>query len=110
MQKLFCACAPKAVFERCELQPGLLARRCAACRGVLLALPDYRNWRDRHFSELPAVEPVPLPGREAPSRARVCPSCGHLDRKTNSGLKPRPPRRCEAWKPGAKAGVSIVAT
>lgn len=86
MKKLFCACAPKAAFDhRCELKPGLLVRRCAACRGVLLALPDYRNWRDQHFSELPAVEPTPLPGREAPSKARACLSCGCLMARYRTG-------------------------
>jgi Zn-finger nucleic acid-binding protein len=85
MQKLFCACAPKAEFDRCELRPGLLARRCDQCHAVILAMPDYRNWRDRHFSELPAVEPAPLPGREAPSKARMCPSCGHLMTRYRTG-------------------------
>ncbi|MDR2688157.1 MAG: zf-TFIIB domain-containing protein [Azoarcus sp.] len=85
MPKLFCACAPKAVFEPCELQPGLSAKRCTACRSVLLAMPDYRAWRDQHFSELPAVEPAPQSGREAPSKARACPSCGRLMSRYRTG-------------------------
>jgi Zn-finger nucleic acid-binding protein len=85
MKKIFCPCSPKTSFDHCELTPGLLAKRCPSCSAVLLALDDYRPWRDRHFPGIPAVEPAAVPGQEEHSKARVCPSCQQIMRRYRTG-------------------------
>ncbi|MDR3053940.1 MAG: hypothetical protein LBU53_00835 [Zoogloeaceae bacterium] len=85
MNPLFCPCTPKATFDRCELTQGLLAKRCPSCSAVLLALDDYRQWRDRHFPEISAAEPAAIPGQEEHSKVRVCPSCQHIMGRYRTG-------------------------
>jgi len=85
MNPLTCNCGGPSGFEPCEPAPGLPAQRCADCRGLLLSLAEYRPWRDQHFSELAAVDPAPLPGRETPSIVRKCPCCGRLMERYRTG-------------------------
>jgi len=67
-----CGCAA----ELCpgELAAGLPAQVCPACGGVLLALDDYRVWRQ---TQVPAGEPpASLPAVvEDAGKARPCPAC-----------------------------------
>lgn len=73
-KSLACACGA-TLFVR-ELAPGLAARICSACGGTLLALDDYRLWRQS--ARPPAAETamaIPeLP--EDTDKARRCPACG----------------------------------
>ena len=73
-KSLACACGA-TLFVR-ELAPGLAARICSACGGALLALDDYRLWRQS--ARLPAAEAATalpeLP--EDTGKARCCPACG----------------------------------
>ncbi|WP_374325272.1 zf-TFIIB domain-containing protein [Azonexus sp.] len=73
-KSLACACGA-ALFTR-ELAPGLPARTCSACGGTLLALDEYRLWRQS--ASLPAAGPTTalpeLP--EDTGKARRCPACG----------------------------------
>jgi Zn-finger nucleic acid-binding protein len=85
MRKHFCPCAPKTAFDRCELTPGLLALRCPACQGVLLAMADYRRWRERQVLNSPAAEPIALPGQEKSSPARACPLCQRVMARYRTG-------------------------
>ncbi|GHT95189.1 hypothetical protein FACS1894116_10320 [Betaproteobacteria bacterium] len=85
MKNLFCPCTPQASFEHHELTQGLLAKRCPSCAAVLLALEDYRQWRDRHFPEIPVAEPAAVPGQEEHSKVRVCPSCQHIMGRYRTG-------------------------
>lgn len=73
-KSLACACGA-TLFVR-ELAPGLVARICSACSGTLLALDDYRLWRQS--ARLPAPEtPTALPELpEDTGKARRCPACG----------------------------------
>jgi Zn-finger nucleic acid-binding protein len=52
---------------------------------VLLAMDDYRRWRERHFPDANLAEPIALSGQEKPSKARVCPSCQRLMTRYRSG-------------------------
>lgn len=73
-KSLACACGA-TLFVR-ELAPGLVARICSACGGALLALDDYRLWRQS--ARLPVTEtPTALPELpEDTGKARRCPACG----------------------------------
>jgi len=73
-KSLACACGA-TLFVR-ELAPGLVARICSACSGTLLALDDYRLWRQS--ARLPAAEtPTALPELpEDTGKAHRCPACG----------------------------------
>ncbi|MDR2111871.1 MAG: hypothetical protein LBQ62_02025 [Candidatus Accumulibacter sp.] len=81
----FCPCAPRAQFEPHDLADGLSARRCPKCQSVVLALKDYLPWIERHYSDRPTAEPAPMPGRETPSKARLCPSCQRVMARYRTG-------------------------
>jgi Zn-finger nucleic acid-binding protein len=86
MNAIPCHCAKDASFDRYELSAGLLAKRCANCRGVLLSMNDYLDWRERHFSDaLAAVEPAAIPGQEKASKAHACSQCSRVMARYRTG-------------------------
>jgi Zn-finger nucleic acid-binding protein len=85
MKNINCSCSPRAGFEPHELADGLPARRCPKCEAVVLALKDYLPWIERHYSDRPTVLPSRLSSREAPSKARPCPSCQRLMARYRTG-------------------------
>jgi Zn-finger nucleic acid-binding protein len=85
MKNIACSCSPRAQFERHEPADGLLARRCPQCQAVVLILKDYLPWIERHYSDRSALAPSPLPERETPSKARLCPSCQRVMARYRTG-------------------------
>lgn len=72
-KSLACGCAAE-LFPG-ELAAGLPARLCPACGGALLALADYRVWRQSLPPAGPAVSAVLPVLVEDAGRARPCPAC-----------------------------------
>jgi Zn-finger nucleic acid-binding protein len=60
-----------------KLQPGLAARQCQKCKGILLDLLAYRDWAENHYhpEDQPANE-VELV--EDTSKALICPKCSKI--------------------------------
>jgi Zn-finger nucleic acid-binding protein len=85
MEKIACTCSKNAHFDCHELATDLTVRRCPECQTILLAMKDYQPWLERHFSDRPTVEPASLPGRETPSKARLCPSCQRIMERYRTG-------------------------
>lgn len=86
--QLTCRCAPGAVFAPMTLNEGLDALQCSGCQGVLIALTDYRRWRERH-PDLPATpSDAPVIATDEPAGARPCPACGRLMSRHRVGLTP----------------------
>ena len=83
---LSCACEARLKLSPAQLPDGPAALRCDECRGTLLALEDYRQWRD-------------APGRASTERsgavvvedypaARQCPACTYLMQRVRVGATP----------------------
>lgn len=71
-KSLICGCGAELIAG--ELAEGLPARLCPACGGALLALDDYRVWRQS--LPTPSADTAALPEVEDSGKARLCPSCG----------------------------------
>lgn len=87
---LRCTCGSDAGWRLQELAPGLPASTCQACAGHLLALDDYRRWRERGAplgdgAGAPAAE---LPATEPAEGARHCPRCTRLMQRLRAGASP----------------------
>jgi Zn-finger nucleic acid-binding protein len=85
MKDFICSCSSGTRFERHEPADGLSAERCPKCQAIVLALKDYLPWIERHYSDRPTVAPSHLPGREIPSKARLCPACQRLMARYRTG-------------------------
>lgn len=84
---LRCACSDHALFGCRELAPGLQAGTCVDCGGDLLALDEYRTWRDTAPAAPPPDPDTPLVMFETLS-ARSCPACERLMQRLRSGIEP----------------------
>jgi Zn-finger nucleic acid-binding protein len=82
---LRCSCSTLSELTRVELEPGLPASGCPACEGSLLALADYKAWRDSTQAKLAAGDPVVF--EDAPG-ARACPNCARLMHRLRAGARP----------------------
>lgn len=74
-KSLTCGCGAELIAG--ELAEGLPARLCSACHGALLALDDYRAWRQSPPTPSADTAAVPEVGEDS-GKARCCPSCGAL--------------------------------
>lgn len=85
---LRCTCGSDSGWQLLELAPGLPASTCRDCGGSLLALDDYRRWRDRGAT-LPemslAGDRIDLPTASAAEGARHCPRCTRLMQRLRIG-------------------------
>ena len=82
---LRCSCGSTAELTRVELEPGLPASGCGQCDGSLLALADYKAWRDRTDPDLAPGDPIVF--EDAPG-ARACPNCARLMHRLRAGARP----------------------
>jgi Zn-finger nucleic acid-binding protein len=85
---LRCTCGSEAGWRLHELAPGLPVSTCQACAGSLLALDDYRRWRDRGavLGEAAAASTAAdLPASEQAEGARHCPRCTRLMQRLRVG-------------------------
>lgn len=88
---LRCTCGSDAGWQLLELAPGLPASNCRACGGSLLALDDYRRWRERAMAAPVAgttatgVAPAALPASATADGARHCPRCTRLMQRLRVG-------------------------
>lgn len=86
---IHCICAARPALQPHQLASGLEAQRCGDCGNTLLALDDYRRWRERlpagvvESADAGATEPVQEPGH-----ARACPVCSRLMSRHRVGLSP----------------------
>ncbi len=91
MRKLHCTCSAHAELDGHLLAPGLTAQRCPTCGNVLLALDDYRRWRERQPASGTVTTPSAngaKPESGAAAQARHCPACQRLMSRHRSGTAP----------------------
>lgn len=74
-KSLICGCGAELIAG--ELAEGLPARLCSACGGALLALDDYRAWRQSLLTSSAETAAVPEVVEDS-GKAHRCPSCGAL--------------------------------
>ena len=85
LQKLRCGCHAATELAPLELEAGLVARGCGECGGSLLALSDYKAWRDATGTDPTPRDPVVF--EDAPG-ARACPACSRLMHRLRAGIRP----------------------
>lgn len=83
-RNLRCTCEQRAQLLPAQLEQGLPGLRCPACAGELLALEDWRRWRDT----APAVT-APLDAAvRTDGGARRCVQCDRLMQRLRVGSQP----------------------
>ena len=87
MEKILCSCEKMPAFGNCELEEGLLAKRCPDCHAEVLSLKTFQAWREYHFPgwKKNVPEPSPKSMDEKPSRARTCPACQRIMKRYRTG-------------------------
>jgi Zn-finger nucleic acid-binding protein len=84
--RMRCACEAQNPLLPAQLPRGPAASTCEACGGALLALADYRRWREQapyDFGDSPGILVV-----EDSTAARPCPSCARLMQRLRVGGTP----------------------
>ena len=72
-----CPSCRSAPLRPIKLQPGLPARQCVSCHGILIDLLAYREWAESHQYEEPTAS-QPLEEVEDIAKALVCPKCTRI--------------------------------
>lgn len=85
---LHCTCSARHPLRPHRLAPGLSALRCEACGAQLLALDDYRRWRDRQPAAAAAACAHSAEPAVEPAHARTCPACQRLMSRHRTGTTP----------------------
>lgn len=72
-------CANETLAAR-ELQPDVVAQKCAGCGGLWLSSPQFANWIDavQAGKAAGATIATALAPINEPKTAKICPECGHL--------------------------------
>lgn len=83
-RNLRCTCEARAQLLPVQVDEGLPGLRCPACAGELLALEDWRRWRDM----APAAAAPPATSVLADGGARRCVQCERLMQRLRVGSQP----------------------
>jgi Zn-finger nucleic acid-binding protein len=85
--RLRCACEAHSELRAGRLgEGGPTADTCPSCDGALLAMADYRRWRDSATAGAPAM--AASPALEDQVAARPCPKCTRLMQRLRVGASP----------------------
>ncbi|TVO51629.1 hypothetical protein [Denitromonas halophila] len=85
---LTCPCDTGTGFASTSLSEGLGALQCSGCQGVLIALDDYRRWREHHPDVPAPPAAATVAATNEPAFARPCPACGRPMSRHRVGLLP----------------------